>query len=127
MILRDLLNILKGSNELSELLHSDEGDSKIYAGTSDYKSSCIIYSFTDLISDGVIKQSSLEVDCYNIDYLTCYNMSSLVQKLLITIGDKQLNDVILEVSLSGGGHLYNKDTNIHMMKSIFSIKEKVRC
>lgn len=126
MILLDLLNALKDSDTLSELLSSSEVDRKIYAYNTKSKADCLVYSFFELTNNKVVCQSTFEVDCYSKEYMKCFKLSDAVKQILITLGDNPFNSDILCIENVGGGYLYNSDLGLHANKIIFKVINKVR-
>ena len=49
-----------------------------------------------------------------------------VKQLLLTVGDAKLNDEILNVSLNGGGVLFDEQTGQHILKAYFIFVSKER-
>lgn len=125
-MLNEILDILKADNTLSSLLGATVKDSHIYMnrGKSD---TCISYRYTLISSDGIKAQSKLEINCVSTEYRKAENMLNRVKQLLITVGDKQLNNDILDVALNGGGTLFEEETERHILKAyfIFTIRERM--
>lgn len=115
MIVKDILNILKA-----------EITTPVYANGHVYDSDCLVYSYAPLTSNGVINQSRIEFDCISSDYAKGFELLQTVRKVLLTVGDKQLNDIILNIEQNGGGYIFDDKIKVHIFKAIFSVKEKVR-
>lgn len=125
MVLNDILEILKNDAELSALLQPTANDKRIYAyrGQAD---TCISYRHTPVTSDGIKAQDKLEINCISTDYATAEKILRRVKELLLTVGDKKLNDEILNVSLNGGGILFDEQTEQHILKAYFIFVSKER-
>lgn len=125
-MLNDILNILKADSELYSLLGATASDSKIYMNQGKAET-CISYKYSIITSDGIKAQSKLEVNCISPDYTKAESILNRVKQLLITVGNKQLNNDILNVALNGGGSLYIEGTNQHIIKAYFilTIRERM--
>ena len=125
-MLNEILTILKADSGLYSLLGATVKDSHIYMnqGKAD---TCISYKYSIISSDGIKAQSKLEVNCISPDYGKAESMFNRVKQLLVTIGDKQLNNDILNVALNGGGTLFEEETERHILKAyfIFTIRERM--
>lgn len=97
MMLNEILNILKADSELYSLLGANVKDSHIYMnkGKAD---TCISYRYSLISSDGIKAQSKLEINCISPDYAKAESILNRVKQLLITVGNKQLNNDILNIS-----------------------------
>lgn len=126
MVVKDILDILRNDTELKQLLNATKLDPKIYTTGRIYSGDCLVYSYVPLISDGVIIQSRIEINCYSSDYVKGYKLLRAVQRLLITVGDSTLNNTILNIEQNGGGYIFDENIKVHMFKAIFSIQEKAR-
>jgi hypothetical protein len=125
-MLNDILNILKADSGLTSLLGATVSDSKIYMnqGKAD---TCISYKYSLISSDGIKAQRKLEMNFISPDYGKAEGILSRVKQLLITVGNKQLNNDILNVALNGGGSLYIEETKQHIIKAYFilTIRERM--
>lgn len=126
MVIREILNILKQDEQLTELLQATNQDRKIYMNETSFKGDCIVYTYTPLTNDSVKAQSRIEIDCISTDFERCSIILKRVQDLLLTTGDESATENIIEIIQNGGGHLFDKEIKLHTLKAIFSIKEKVR-
>lgn len=125
-MLNDILSILKADSKLYSLLGATASDSKIYMnqGKAD---TCISYKYSIITSDGIKAQSKLEMNCISPDYGKAENILTRVKQLLVTVGNKQLNNDILNVALNGGGSLFIEETKQHIIKAyfIFTTRERM--
>ncbi len=125
-MLNEILTILKADSELYSLLGATVSDSKIYMnqGKAD---TCISYKYSLISSDGIKAQSKLEINCISPDYGKSEGILGRVKQPLITVGNKQLNNDILNVALNGGGSLYIEETKQHIIKAYFilTIRERM--
>ncbi len=126
MIIKEILNILKQDERLTELLEATSQNRKIYMNETTFQGDCIVYTYTQLINDKIKAQSRIEVDCISSDYEKGSLILKRVQELLLTLGDEPATENIIEINQNGGGHLFDKEIKLHKLKAIFSIKEKVR-
>lgn len=126
MIIKEILNILKQDERLTELLEATSQDRKIYMNETSYKDNCLVYTFTQLTNDSIKAQSRIEIDCISSDFERGLSILKRVQELLLTLGDEPATENIIEINQNGGGHLFDKEIKLHKLKAIFSIKEKVR-
>ncbi|AMJ41692.1 hypothetical protein [Anaerotignum propionicum] len=125
-MLNEILTILKADSELYSLLGATVSDSKIYMNQGKAET-CISYKYSIISSDGIKAQSKLEMNCISPDYGKAESILSRVKQLLITVGNKQLNNDILNVALNGGGSLFIEETKQHIIKAYFilSIRERM--
>lgn len=126
MIIKEILNILKQDERLTELLEATSQDRKIYMNETSYIGDCLVYTFTQLTNDSIKAQSRIEIDCISPDFERGSSILKRVQELLLTTGDEPATKNIIEITQNGGGHLFDKEIKLHKLKAIFSIKEKVR-
>jgi len=125
MMLNDILNILKADSGLTSLLGATVADSKIYMNQGKAET-CISYKYSLISSDGIKAQSKLEINCISPDYAKAESILNRVKQLLITIGNRQLNNDILNVALNGGGSLYIEETKQHIIKAYFILTVRER-
>ncbi|MCI2000270.1 MAG: hypothetical protein LKJ75_05125 [Clostridia bacterium] len=125
MILDNILQKLEEDEQLKLLLNSTSNNTGIYLNKTD-KSDSIIYRFINLSNDGIIEQSRLEISCLSKNYLKANAILERVKAVLLTIGDKQFNNDVLEIALNGGGYLFDNDTQNHIIKAFFIVKNKYR-
>jgi hypothetical protein len=125
MILEQILNILISDTILKGLLKSTVTDAKIYMN-SGRSNPCISYKFMPVTSDGIKRQDKLEINCISNNYAEADEILKRVKQLLLTLGDRKLNNDILEVALNGGGYLKEENTDNHIIKAFFIIKSKER-
>lgn len=125
-MLNDILNILKADSDLYSLLGATVSASKIYMNQGKAET-CITYKYSLISSDGIKAQSKLEINCISPDYAKAESILNRVRQLLITVGNKQLNNDILNVALNGGGSLYIEETKQHIIKAYFilTIRERM--
>ncbi len=126
MMLNEILTILKADSQLSSLLGATVKDSHIYMNQGKAET-CISYKYSIISSDGIKAQCKLEINCISPDYGKAESMLNRVKQLLVTIGNKQLNNDILNVALNGGGSLYVEETKQHIIKAYFilTIRERM--
>jgi len=125
LILDDILTKLENDNELKLLLNATNEDTRIYLGYAD-KTDSITYKYSNLTSDGIKEQSRLEISCLSKDYVKANQILDRAKSILLTVGDNQFNDNVMEIALNGGGYLFEDDTNNHIIKAIFIIKSRYR-
>lgn len=125
MMLHDILEILKADEKLSNLLQATKADSKIYMyqGKTD---NCISYRYFVVSSDGIKSQTKLELNTISTNYEKAEKIMERVKQLLLTVCDAKLNDEILNVSLNGGGVLFDEQTGQHILKAYFIFVSKER-
>lgn len=126
MIIKEILNILKQDERLTELLEATSQDRKIYMNETSYIGDCLVYTFTQLTNDSIKAQSRIEIDCISSDFERGSFILKRVQELLLTKGDEPATENIIEITQNGGGYLFDKEIKLHKLKAIFSIKERVR-
>lgn len=124
-MLNEILNILKADSGLTALLGATVADSKIYMNQGKAET-CISYKYSLISSDGIKAQSKLEINCISPDYAKAESILNRVKQLLITIGNRQLNNDILNVALNGGGSLYIEETKQHIIKAYFILTVRER-
>ncbi len=125
MILDNILQKLEDDTELKSLLNSTSNNTGIYLNKTD-KSDSITYRFINLSSDGIKEQNRLEISCLSKGYLKANEILDRVKAVLLTIGDEQFNNDVLEIALNGGGYLFDDDTKNHIVKAFFIVKNKYR-
>lgn len=125
MKLSNVLESLKNDIVLCKLLKPTANDKKIYAfyGKSD---TCISYKITPVLSDGIKAQDKLEINCISTDFQTAENLLFRVKEILLTVGDEKWNDEILNISLNGGGMLFDGKTKQYILKAYFIFLTKER-
>lgn len=126
MVLKELIGLLQTNNELTNILKPTKNDKKIYMFSTDSEGTVITYTYADLTSNGLIEQSRLEVNSISSDYATAATMANIVKLTLLTIGDEPLTDNVIEVTQNGGGTLRDMDRGTYIVKTIFTVKSKVR-
>jgi len=87
---------------------------------------CILYKLVPVSNDGVKQQDRLEITVISTNLLTAQQMIEKIKCALLTIGDTQFNNDILEISLNGGGSLENVETNTYHLKAYFIMTSKYR-
>jgi hypothetical protein len=125
LILDNILQKLEEDEQLKLLLNSTSNDTGIYLNKTD-KSDSITYRFVNLSNDGVKEQSRLEISCLSKNYLKANAILERVKSVLLTVGDEQFNNDVLEIALNGGGYLFDNDTQNHIVKAFFILKNKYR-
>ena len=125
MILDDILQRLEDDTELKLLLNSTSNNTGIYLNKTD-KSDSITYRFINLSSDGIKEQNRLEINCLSLNYIKANQILDRVKAILLTFGDEQFNNDVLEIVLNGGGYLFDDDTKNHIFKAFFIVKNKFR-
>ncbi|HCT64462.1 MAG TPA: hypothetical protein DIC60_04210 [Lachnospiraceae bacterium] len=125
MILDDILQRLEDDTELKSLLNSTSNNTGIYLNKTD-KSDSITYRFINLSSDGIKEQNRLEINCLSLNYIKANQILDRVKAILLTFGDEQFNNDVLEIALNGGGYLFDDDTKNHIVKAFFIVKNKFR-
>lgn len=125
MILDDILQRLEDDTELKSLLNSSSNNTGIYLNKTD-KTDSIVYRFINLTSDGIKEQNRLEISCLSLDYLKVNAILERVKAILLTVGDEQFNNDVLEIALNGGGYLFDDDTKNHIVKAFFIVKNRYR-
>ncbi|KXL53377.1 hypothetical protein CLNEO_13480 [Anaerotignum neopropionicum] len=125
MILDDILQRLEDDTELKSLLNSSSNNTGIYLNKTD-KTDSIVYRFINLTSDAIKEQNRLEISCLSQDYLKVNAILERVKAILLTVGDEQFNNDVLEIALNGGGYLFDEDTKNHIVKAFFIVKNRYR-
>ncbi|WP_410497212.1 hypothetical protein QTL86_11135 [Cellulosilyticum sp. ST5] len=119
MVLIELITILKNDTTLKTLLKAEIDNTKIMP--MPLLSDGIGYNFIPLLSDGIKEQSQFEITIINKNLFKCCEIKERLDKLLITIGDTQLTNSILEVSQNGGGCWYDGDLKMFKLKANYTI------
>lgn len=96
-----VLDILGSDETLSKLLKKTVRDSRIYP-LEGRTGNCISYKYTTVTDDKIKQQNRLEIRCFSEDIATSYEILDRVKELLLTFGDNQLTDNILNCNLNGG-------------------------
>lgn len=114
MVLNELLNILKSLGYPVKPFGTDEIED------------CIVYNFIPLTSDKIKEQNRLEITVISKSMSDGLKTLEDVKGLLLTQGDEQLTDSILNVALNGGGSLKNLETNTFHFKANFIVLSRYR-
>lgn len=121
----ELYNILKNDQQLSTLLGASLTDSKIYPYKNENGDKCITYNYITLTSDKIKEQVRYEVRVFVIDILEGQQILKRVKDILLTLGDNQLTNEIIEVNVNGGiTPLFDKDTGLYTIGLFFSLIKK---
>lgn len=123
-MIQDIIAILRNDVELSNLLGATATDSKIspnYAVKDGIK-----YEFNILTNDKIKVQANLVLTIVNNDLLVAYAIKSKLDEILLTLGDEQLTDDILQVSQTGGGSYYDSDLDIQKINVTYTLVYKNR-
>lgn len=124
MVIVELIEILKNDATLKALLNAADCNSKIMP--MPLISDGIGYSFIPLTNDGIKEQSQFELTIINADLLRCYVIKGKLDELLITIGDTQLTNSILEVRQNGGGSWYDNELKMFKLKTNYTVLSRRR-
>jgi hypothetical protein len=116
MILQ-ILSILKNDEALKQLLGASESDSRIYPFSAPLKDKCIVYTFSPVTDDKILRQDRLEVRTIAKDLETATAIESRVRALLLTLGD-----TAIQIGLNGGGTLEDMKTGTYHLISTFICK-----
>lgn len=122
MVLEELTNILKNDTTLKALLKAKIDNTKIMP--MPLISDGIGYNFVPLSNNNGVQQSQFELTIINADLLRCCEIKEQLDKLLITIGDTQLTNSILEASQNGGGCWYDDDLKMYKLQANYTIIER---
>ena len=87
---------------------------------------CIVYNFVPLTSDKIKEQYRLEITAISRIMDRGLKILEDVKGLLLTQGDEQLTDCILDVALNGGGSLENLETGTFHFKANFIVLSRYR-
>lgn len=87
---------------------------------------CIVYNFIPLTSDKIKEQSRLEITVISKSMSDGLEILEGVKEILLTRGDEQLTDRILNIALNGGGSLENLETNTFHFKANFIVLSRYR-
>lgn len=117
-MLKNIIDILKADASLSSL----------EAITGEYGRDIpfLRYEYTPLTNDGVKGQTRLELTAVAGSIGESLEIMENVNKVLITIGDKELTGDIKSVRQNGGGQLFNADTKTWHTKKTYTILYRER-
>ena len=85
---------------------------------------CIVYNFVPVSSDKIKEQNRLEITVIALSVGKGLEMLEEIKEALLTLGDQNKTDNILEISLNGGGSLENIETKTFHFKAFFIVKSR---
>lgn len=115
--------IKKVTEDISKILNST-GYSVNYYGACIDDLDTIVYTIIPQIADTVKEEYRLEITAISKDFVKAMNILDDVKKVILTSGDKSLTDNILSVVQTGGGNIYNYETETHHFKGYFILNVK---
>lgn len=114
MILDELLNLIKPLGY------------PIYPFGTETTEDCIVYNFIPITSDKIKEQNRIEITVISRSMEKGLKILTEVKEVLLTFGDNQKTNNILEITLNGGGSLENLGTNTFHFKAFFIVKNRYR-
>lgn len=108
MMLTKILTLLKSNTELPVRFIKNDKVEK-----------CIIYNFTPISDDGVIRQDKLQIQIVGFDIKEIEEEDLKIRKNLLSFGDRI--DDILKIELNGGGVIDYDDETSSLSKFSFYI------
>lgn len=116
-IIEQIVSLLQADAALQALING-----KIYPFSVPLEAlPAIVYTFTPSIDDGIKEQNKLEIRIITRDYQQGLAIDSAVRRILLTIGDKPLNNSILSASLNGGGTLQDTASGLIHMFTFYNL------
>lgn len=100
----ELIQVMLNDDDLKKLVGSN-----IYPTQTDYLGNCILYSFHTTMSDKITETCRLQITIIAGTTAETVQIEERIKQLLLTLGDNQLTNDILQVELNGGGTLYDND------------------
>jgi len=119
-----ILEVIKNDTEIISLINPIVNNLKIYSMGTTYIGDCIVYNYIQLLNDGIKAQDRLEITVHSNNEAKANQIVDRVKQLLITVGDWQKVNGILEISQSGGGSLFDDETKVFKVKAFFVVKSK---
>jgi len=119
MIIQQIIQLLKDDEALQALIGSN-----IYPFSAPMKAiPCLVYVFTPSTDDGIKEQNKLEIRVIANSYASALAIDSACRRVLLTIGDTGISDV-LQCSINGGGTLQDANAT-HIITYYTLINRKV--
>ncbi len=121
-MIKDIIDTLKTNAELTALIKAKN----IVAFSNDLaKGDSITYAFKPLSNNGIIDKQRLELTIITKKIQNNVDCEEIIKRLIITVGDKQFNNKIIEVKLNGGGMLENIETGTYHTFLYFDITQRI--
>lgn len=123
-MITEILTALKGNAALASLLSATAQDSRIYATHTEYLGNCIVYSEYTTAANKITDNTRLTINIITDSLAKAHSIEDEVKKSLLTLADNPLTTNILQVSLSGGGSIYDYDRQKHHRTLYFTITSR---
>jgi len=102
---------------------------KVYAEVTNAVEECIVYSFYKVTDNGAVAQYRLALTILTNTLAKSFNIKEIIDNLLITKGDEQKYDEIINCDLGGGGgfvgdtssSLYTKEISLYEAINYYDI------
>lgn len=105
MVAEQVIEILKDSEALAALVGNRIEPHSVEGFTDG-----IVYSFTPLTDNNIVRTDRLEIHIISNNLATCYAIDTVVRSLLLTTGDEPLTNSIHKVEINGGGSMEDAAT-----------------
>ena len=120
-MITEILTVLKSNTTLASLLSATQQNSRIYATHTDYLGNCIIYNEYTTAANKITNNTRLTISIIADSLAKTHSIEDEVKESLLTLADNPLTTNILQVSLSGGGSIYDYDRQKHHRTLYFTI------
>lgn len=125
MIIDDILTALRSDAELAVILEATQDNDKIYAFEAPVEEVPVItYKFTPVTDNKIIRTDRLEITCIGDSLGKAYQLDEKIRDILITYGDDDFNNKILEIDINGGGSLSDIDSGTYHQTCYFIIDSR---
>lgn len=99
---------MKENDDLKKLIGAN-----IYANRTEYLGDCIIYNYHTLLYDKIAKHIRFQITIVAESMEKTLQIEDVVDNLILTLGDEQLTNEILQVRHNGGGSLDDIERKKH--------------
>lgn len=123
-MITEILTVLKSNTTLASLLSATQQNSRIYATHTDYLGNCIVYSEYTTSANKITEITRLTINIITDTLALAHSIEDEVKESLLTLADNPLTTRILQVTLNGGGSIYDYDRQKHHRTLYFTINSR---
>lgn len=119
-----VLDILESNETLKSILKPTPKFPKFYLLSTNDISDCIVYTWGQVSSDGIIKEYRLKVTAITVDTEVGFEIMKVIDKELITVGDTSKHYKILQCNQNGEGLIEDHERGVVHTTRYYYIKSK---